>query len=64
MHTVCFIVFIVKDLMQKISKKIIEKLEIVLEKTLLCWIHLRLSTKMVKIHWIEDHFLIKFKNTL
>ena len=40
-----------------ITSDIIDKLEIVIEKTMLCWRNLRLSTKMVKIHGIEDHLL-------
>ena len=42
---------------EKMTSEIIYKLEIVIEKTMLCWRNLRLSTKMVKIHVIEDHLL-------
>ena len=41
----------------EITQRIIEKLEIVITKTMICWRNLRLSTKMVKIHGIEDHLL-------
>ena len=43
------------------SQEIIERLEIVIEKTLSCWRNLLLSTKMVKIHVIEDHLLDQIK---
>ena len=41
------------------TKKMIDKLEIVIQNTLSCWTYLRLSTKMVEIHGIEDHLLNK-----
>ena len=43
------------------SQEIIEKLEIVIEKTFSCCRNLWLSTKMVKIHGIEDHLLDQIK---
>ena len=43
------------------TTKIIEKLEIVIDKTMICWRNLRLSTKIVKIHGIEDHILDQIK---
>ena len=43
------------------SQEIIERLEIVIEKTLSCWRNLLLSTNMVKIHVIEDHLLDHIK---
>ena len=49
------------NLCGKISQQIIQKLEIVIEKTLSCWISLRSSTKMVKIHWIENNLLDQIK---
>ena len=48
----------------KMSQEIIERLEIVIEKTLSCWRNLLLSTNMVKIHVIEDHLLDQIKNTM
>ena len=44
-----------RTLCGKMSQKIIEKLEIVIEKTFSYCRNLWLSTKMVKIHGIEDH---------
>ena len=38
-------------------KDIINKLEIVIKKTLSCWIKLRLYTNIVKLHGIEDYVL-------
>ena len=46
-----------RTLTGKITSDIIDKLEIVIEKKMLCWNNLRLSTKMVKIHGIEYHLL-------
>ena len=37
----------------KMTSKMIDKLEIVIEKTMLCWRNLRLSTLMPKIHGIK-----------
>ena len=39
----------------------INKLEIIIKKTLLCWRNVRLSTQMVNIHGIEDYLLNKIK---
>ena len=50
-----------RTLTGKMTSEIIDKLEIVLEKPMLCWRNLRLSTKMVKIHGIEDHLLNQIK---
>ena len=36
-------------------------INIVIEKTMLCWRNVRLSIKMVKIHGIEDHLLDQVK---
>ena len=44
-----------RTLWGKMSKQIIEKLEIVNKKALSCWINLQLSMKLVKIYGIEDH---------
>ena len=41
----------------KTTKEIIDKLEIIIKNSLSCWRNLRLSTKTVKIHGIEDHLL-------
>ena len=57
MHSVWFVIFIIKNFNRNITAEIIDKLEIVIDKTMLCWRNLRLSTKMVKIHGIEDHLL-------
>ena len=48
----------------KITQRIIEKLEIVITKTVICWRNLRLSTKMVKIHGIKEYLLHQIKNTM
>ena len=48
---------LLRTLAGKITTEIIDKLEIVIDKTMICWRNLRLSTKMVKIHGIEDHLL-------
>ena len=45
-----------------ITSEIIDKLEIVINKTMLCWINLKLSIKMVKNHGIEDHLLDQIKH--
>ena len=37
-------------------------INIVIEKTMLCWRNVRLSIKMVKIHGIEDHLLDQIKH--
>ena len=50
-----------KILTGKITQKIIEKLEIMIDKTIPCWGNLRLSTKMVKIHGIQDCLLDQIK---
>ena len=41
----------------KITSEIIDKLRIVIQKVMLCWRNLRFSSKMSKIHGIEDHLL-------
>ena len=51
-----------RTLTGKITSEIIDKLEIVIDKTMTCWPNLRLSTKMVKIHGIEDHLLDQIKD--
>ena len=43
------------------SEEIIDKLEIIIKKILLCWRNLHLSTKMVKIHDLDDHLLNQIK---
>ena len=50
-----------RTLTGKMTSDIIDKLENFIEKTMLCWRNLRLSTKMVKIHGIEDHLLDQIK---
>ena len=50
-----------KTLCGKMSKEIIDKLEIVIRNTLLHWRNLQLSTKMVKVHGIEYNLLNKMK---
>ena len=51
-----------RTLTGKITSEIIDKLEIIIDKTMLCWRNLRVSTKMVKIHGIEDHLLDQIKH--
>ena len=41
-----------RTLTGNITTEIIDKLEIVIDKIMLCWKNLRLSTKMVNIHGI------------
>ena len=41
-----------RTLIGNITSDIIDKLEIVIDKIMLCWRNLRLSTKIVKIHGI------------
>ena len=53
-----------RTLTGKITSEIIDKLEIIIDKTMLCWRNLRVSTKMVKIHGIEDHLLDQIKNII
>ena len=50
-----------RTLIGKITPKIIEQLEIVIDKTMSCWRNLRFSTKRDKIHGIEDHLLDQIK---
>ena len=50
-----------KTLTGTMTSEIIDNLEIVIEKTMLCWRNLRLSTEMVKICGIEDHLLDQIK---
>ena len=50
-----------RTLTGKITSEIIDILEIVIDKIMLCWRNLRLSTKMVKNHEIEDHSLDPIK---
>ena len=50
-----------RTLTGKITSEIIDKLEIVINKTMICWRNLRLSTKIVKNHGIEDHLLDQIK---
>ena len=52
---------LLRTLTETNTTKIIEKLEIVIDKTMICWRNLRLSTKMVNIHGIEDHLLDQIK---
>ena len=40
-----------------LTNEIIDKLQIVIKKVKLCWRKLRFSSKMPKIHGIEDHLL-------
>ena len=53
-----------RNLTGKITSDIIDKLEIVLDKTMLCWRNFRLLSKMVKIHGIEDNLLDQIKNIM
>ena len=41
----------------KITCEIIEKSRIIIQKVILCWRNLRFSSKMPKLHGIEDHLL-------
>ena len=50
-----------RTLTGKITTKIIEKLEIAIDKIMICWRNLRVSTKMVNIHGVEDHLLDQIK---
>ena len=50
-----------RTLTGKMTSEMIDKLEIVIEKTMLCWRNLRLLTLMPKIHGIEDHLLDQIK---
>ena len=50
-----------RTLTGKNTTEIINKLEIVIDKTILCGRNLRLSTNMVKIHGIEDYLLYQIK---
>ena len=50
-----------RTLTGKNTTEIINKLEFVIDKTILCWRNLRLSTNMVKIHGIEDYLLYQIK---
>ena len=52
---------LLRTLTETNTTKIIEKLEIVIDKTMICWRNLRLSTKIVKMHGIEDHILDQIK---
>ena len=38
------------------TREIIEKLKDIIQKVMLCWRNLRFSSKMLKIHGIENHF--------
>ena len=51
-----------RTLTDKITTVIIDKLETVIDQTMTYWRNLRLSTKMVKIHGIEDHLLNQIKD--
>ena len=53
-----------RNLTGQITTKVIEKLEIVINKTMICWRNLTLSTKIVKLYGIEDHLLDQIKNTM
>ena len=46
------------------SEEITDKLEIIIKKILLCWRNLHLSTKMVKIHDLDDHLLNQIKKNI
>ena len=61
MYTVRFFIFFIKDLMWGDVKNIIDKLEIAITQIISCWINLRLSTKMPKIHGIEDYLFDQIK---
>ena len=61
MYTVRFFIFFIKDLMWRDVKNIIDKLEIAITQTISCWRNLRLSTKMPKIHGIEDYLFDQIK---
>ena len=50
-----------RTLTGKITTEIIDKVEIVIDKTMIYWRNLRLSTKMVKIHGIEDYLWDQIK---
>ena len=50
-----------RTLTGEITPKVIEKLEIMIDKTMTCWRNLKLSTKMVKIRGMEDHLLNQIK---
>ena len=50
-----------RTLTGEITTKISEELEIVIDKTIICWRNLRLSTNIVKIRWIEDPLLDQIK---
>ena len=53
-----------RTLIRKFTTKIIEILEIVIDKSMICCKNLTLSTKMGNIHSIEDHLLNQIKNTM
>ena len=40
-----------------LTNDIIDKLKIIIKKVMICWRNLRFSSKMPKIHGIEDHLL-------
>ena len=42
------------------TREIIEKLRVIIQKVMLCWRNLRFSSKISKIHGIEDHLLDQF----
>ena len=50
-----------RTLTGNITSEIINELEIVIDKKMIFWRNLRLSTKTVKIHGIEDHLLDQIK---